>query len=121
MTCCRSRWGRPTRSTSCTPPSPPCARWRSRRLWPLVGACPSSTSPPLPCSVPARPRRPRRLVRDGATQGDSDQVRDRRQEEPARHAAQPRPQACLLYTSDAADEEDSVALGGRRIIKKKTY
>ena len=26
---------------------------------------------------------------------------------------------CLLYTSDAADEEDSVALGGRRIIKKK--
>ena len=26
---------------------------------------------------------------------------------------------CLLYTSDAADEEDSVDLGGRRIIKKK--
>eukprot|EP00658_Telonema_sp_P-2_P075857 TRINITY_DN65657_c0_g1_i1.p1 TRINITY_DN65657_c0_g1~~TRINITY_DN65657_c0_g1_i1.p1 ORF type:complete len:128 (-),score=42.78 TRINITY_DN65657_c0_g1_i1:106-489(-) len=31
------------------------------------------------------------------------------------HAAQ----ICLLYTSDAADEEDSVDLGGRRIIKKK--
>src|SRR5674536_408042 len=33
-----------------------------------------------------------------------------------------RPQrcTCLLYTSDAADEEDSVDLGGRRIIKKKT-
>src|SRR5664280_3735133 len=29
------------------------------------------------------------------------------------------PLACLLYTSDAADEEDSVDLGGRRIIKKK--
>eukprot|EP00658_Telonema_sp_P-2_P074514 TRINITY_DN63773_c0_g1_i1.p1 TRINITY_DN63773_c0_g1~~TRINITY_DN63773_c0_g1_i1.p1 ORF type:complete len:100 (-),score=8.07 TRINITY_DN63773_c0_g1_i1:65-364(-) len=29
-----------------------------------------------------------------------------------------RPQRCLLYTSDAADEEDSVDLGGRRIIKK---
>ena len=29
------------------------------------------------------------------------------------------PKACLLYTSDAADEEDSVDLGGRRIIKKK--
>eukprot|EP00658_Telonema_sp_P-2_P053866 TRINITY_DN4259_c0_g1_i2.p1 TRINITY_DN4259_c0_g1~~TRINITY_DN4259_c0_g1_i2.p1 ORF type:complete len:103 (+),score=9.14 TRINITY_DN4259_c0_g1_i2:33-341(+) len=29
------------------------------------------------------------------------------------------PQTCLLYTSDAADEEDSVDLGGRRIIKKK--
>ena len=25
---------------------------------------------------------------------------------------------CLLYKSDAADEEDSVDLGGRRIIKK---
>src|SRR5664279_1441785 len=25
-------------------------------------------------------------------------------------------EACLLYTSDAADEEDSVDLGGRRII-----
>src|SRR5665648_868692 len=25
---------------------------------------------------------------------------------------------CLLYTSDAADEEDSVDLGGRRIINK---
>ncbi len=28
-------------------------------------------------------------------------------------------QTVLLYTSDAADEEDSVDLGGRRIIKKK--
>ena len=28
-------------------------------------------------------------------------------------------QACLLYTSDAAAERSSVALGGRRIIKKK--
>ena len=27
--------------------------------------------------------------------------------------------ACLLYTSDAADEEDSVDLCGSRIIKKK--
>ena len=31
----------------------------------------------------------------------------------------PRVISCLLYTSDAADEEDSVDLGGRRIIKKK--
>eukprot|EP00656_Telonema_subtile_P033429 TRINITY_DN37057_c0_g1_i1.p1 TRINITY_DN37057_c0_g1~~TRINITY_DN37057_c0_g1_i1.p1 ORF type:complete len:111 (-),score=38.09 TRINITY_DN37057_c0_g1_i1:12-344(-) len=29
------------------------------------------------------------------------------------------PRHCLLYTSDAADEEDSVDLGGCRIIKKK--
>eukprot|EP00828_Plagiopyla_frontata_P006585 TRINITY_DN12901_c0_g2_i1.p2 TRINITY_DN12901_c0_g2~~TRINITY_DN12901_c0_g2_i1.p2 ORF type:complete len:180 (-),score=24.63 TRINITY_DN12901_c0_g2_i1:33-572(-) len=28
---------------------------------------------------------------------------------------------CLLYTSDAADEEDSVDLGGRRIIKKNNH
>ena len=31
------------------------------------------------------------------------------------------PFACLLYTSDAADERSSVDLGGRRIIKKKKY
>ena len=28
--------------------------------------------------------------------------------------------ACLLYTSDAADERSSVDLGGRRLIQKKT-
>ena len=30
------------------------------------------------------------------------------------------PAACLLYTSDAADERSSVDLGGRRIIQTKT-
>ena len=34
--------------------------------------------------------------------------------------AQHEHEACLLYTSDAADERSSVDLGGRRIIKKKT-
>eukprot|EP00658_Telonema_sp_P-2_P061632 TRINITY_DN50320_c0_g1_i1.p1 TRINITY_DN50320_c0_g1~~TRINITY_DN50320_c0_g1_i1.p1 ORF type:complete len:351 (-),score=65.62 TRINITY_DN50320_c0_g1_i1:22-1074(-) len=34
-------------------------------------------------------------------------------------AAEAEEAPCLLYTSDAADEEDSVDLGGRRIIKKK--
>ena len=29
------------------------------------------------------------------------------------------PELCLLYTSDAADERSSVALGGRRVIEKK--
>ena len=38
--------------------------------------------------------------------------------EPAR-APPARCRACLLYTSDAADERSSVDLGGRRIIKKK--
>ena len=37
---------------------------------------------------------------------------------PSAHAKL-RVQACLLYTSDAADERSSVDLGGRRIIKKK--
>ena len=27
---------------------------------------------------------------------------------------------CLLYTSDAADEEDRLCLGGRRLVNKKT-
>ena len=31
------------------------------------------------------------------------------------------PDACLLYTSDAAAERSSVDLGGRRIIKKKQH
>ena len=35
------------------------------------------------------------------------------------HAFQGGQDACLLYTSDAADERSSVDLGGRRIIKKK--
>ena len=30
-----------------------------------------------------------------------------------------RPDTCLLYTSDAADEEDSVDYGDRRLMKKK--
>ncbi|GAB5831107.1 hypothetical protein JMUB7547_28040 [Staphylococcus aureus] len=32
-----------------------------------------------------------------------------------------KPNDCLLYTSDAADEARSVDLGGRRIIKKKAF
>ena len=36
-------------------------------------------------------------------------------------AADLRSFACLLYTSDAADERSSVDLGGRRIIKKNKY
>src|SRR5664280_3704640 len=40
-------------------------------------------------------------------------------ERPAGPARQHPCWPCLLYTSDAADEEDSVDLGGRRIIKKK--
>ena len=40
--------------------------------------------------------------------------------EPVARVASHRYLACLLYTSDAADERSSVDLGGRRIIKKKT-
>ena len=35
------------------------------------------------------------------------------------HVRRGKYRACLLYTSDAADERSSVDLGGRRIIKKK--
>ena len=38
---------------------------------------------------------------------------DMRRSRPSLH------KACLLYTSDAADERSSVDLGGRRIIKKQ--
>eukprot|EP00656_Telonema_subtile_P020997 TRINITY_DN22044_c0_g2_i2.p1 TRINITY_DN22044_c0_g2~~TRINITY_DN22044_c0_g2_i2.p1 ORF type:complete len:418 (+),score=78.69 TRINITY_DN22044_c0_g2_i2:116-1369(+) len=33
--------------------------------------------------------------------------------------ASPKSETCLLYTSDAADEEDSVDFGGRRTVNKK--
>ena len=48
--------------------------------------------------------------------GDNGQHRPRRTEERGDEVEQHR--ACLLYTSDAADERSSVDLGGRRIIKK---
>ena len=38
---------------------------------------------------------------------------------PGRRGHAERRCACLLYTSDAADERSSVDLGGRRIINKK--
>ena len=44
-------------------------------------------------------------------------TRNRRHADP--YSAGGRPHACLLYTSDAADERSSVDLGGRRIIKKR--
>ena len=50
----------------------------------------------VPRRAPARAgrwRSSRRGRPDGSTQGDPGQVRDRRQAEPARHAAQPRPEA----------------------------
>ena len=37
------------------------------------------------------------------------------------HLLLSRPQLCLLYTSDAADDLLCVDLGGRRIIKKKKH
>ena len=38
---------------------------------------------------------------------------------PRHGLGRPASSACLLYTSDAADERSSVDLGGRRTIKKK--
>src|SRR5674536_407541 len=58
---------------------------------------------------------------DPATAGRFTKVmpRDYRRVLLAISAAEESGESCLLYTSDAADEEDSVDLGGRRIIKKK--
>ena len=54
-------------------------------------------------------------------QGVPEDPRSRTQDQPLAGGgrAHRRPQPCLLYTSDAADERSSVDLGGRRIIKKK--
>ena len=65
--------------------------------------------------------------RGGGTQGPvelrSHEIPDEERNHPhPKTAEQQRDnESCLLYTSDAADEEDSVDLGGRRIIKKKIF
>ena len=47
------------------------------------------------------------------------EIRDKRRPEP--YKGKGIKYACLLYTSDAADDGESVDLGGRRIIKKKFF
>ena len=49
----------------------------------------------------------------------SRQVLDGAEQHAAKEQLLERAGACLLYTSDAADERSSVDLGGRRIFKKK--
>src|SRR5664280_3762129 len=110
-------------------PAPP--RRRARRI---VRRVPGSHRQAR--DADGRIRRPREHHRD-----EPRRRRDRREGEPGdrpekrglhRRRGQPRAarhellsrgagplRPCLLYTSDAADEEDSVDLGGRRIIKKK--
>eukprot|EP00658_Telonema_sp_P-2_P019142 TRINITY_DN17518_c0_g2_i1.p1 TRINITY_DN17518_c0_g2~~TRINITY_DN17518_c0_g2_i1.p1 ORF type:complete len:422 (-),score=116.30 TRINITY_DN17518_c0_g2_i1:46-1311(-) len=63
---------------------------------------------------------PEEKRRDGSD-SDSDggrRSRDRRRDS-SRSPRRRSRSRCLLYTSDAADEEDSVDLGGRRILQKK--
>ena len=57
------------------------------------------------------------IVRQKAETGDA--VAEQHGAEWGRDEWQHPDEACLLYTSDAADERSSVDLGGRRIIKKK--
>eukprot|EP00658_Telonema_sp_P-2_P016581 TRINITY_DN16439_c0_g1_i2.p1 TRINITY_DN16439_c0_g1~~TRINITY_DN16439_c0_g1_i2.p1 ORF type:complete len:169 (-),score=17.31 TRINITY_DN16439_c0_g1_i2:44-550(-) len=82
------------------------------------GPCSDTRTSPIPCRVLA-----------GAA-GRRPPARDRHVPAPAPRCSvdgvacpgspvPTEPPTCLLYTSDAADEEDSVDLGGRRIIKKK--
>ena len=47
------------------------------------------------------------------------QIKDNNEKKSVGTQLEFKPNACLLYTSDAADERSSVDLGGRRIIKKK--
>ena len=56
---------------------------------------------------------------DAASNNGVDNIRQIREEVTYR-PTEGRYKVCLLYTSDAADEEDSVDFGGRRVIKKKT-
>ena len=59
------------------------------------------------------------LVLHHARAGEPRQPLDRGPVTTAERERKARSTACLLYTSDAADERSSVDLGGRRIIKKK--
>ena len=65
-------------------------------------------------------------IRDRVQQGRVSQTLDNHEKQLSKNNTQKKTkitenhQACLLYTSDAADERSSVDLGGRRIIKKKT-
>ena len=58
---------------------------------------------------------------DRAEAAETDDPAHRLLQSPQRRAADDRhgARACLLYTSDAADDLLCVDLGGRRIIKKK--
>ena len=68
---------------------------------------------PLHRPDPPGPRRREPVV------AHPDQARRLRARQHVLHNDAAAPGACLLYTSDAADERSSVDLGGRRIIKKK--
>ena len=62
-------------------------------------------------------RQPPARCLDGGAADSGDGDSQARRPRPVRQQVSQR--ACLLYTSDAADERSSVDLGGRRIIKKK--
>src|SRR5664280_1679977 len=89
------------------------APWPGRRAG---GSATAATSRPCRPDPVSGGHRPARCGRGGwSTPGT--RARPRRRTRYGSSA--PGSGACLLYTSDAADEEDSVDLGGRRIIKKK--
>ena len=58
-------------------------------------------------------------MREKEREGERRRGRDREREGEKRRESEG--ESCLLYTSDAADEDRSVDLCGRRIIKKKIF
>src|SRR5665648_1243767 len=93
-------------------PQPPSGSWwairnsAARLIGSLSAASPAARSPEMANQVPYVKQMPQDPIHE-----PSARCRFNRNRRPL--------SICLLYTSDAADEEDSVDLGGSRIIKKK--
>eukprot|EP00658_Telonema_sp_P-2_P048202 TRINITY_DN36683_c0_g1_i1.p1 TRINITY_DN36683_c0_g1~~TRINITY_DN36683_c0_g1_i1.p1 ORF type:complete len:168 (-),score=30.12 TRINITY_DN36683_c0_g1_i1:71-574(-) len=98
----------------------------------LSNVAPPSRAPTMdwsrrrtPSPTSARRRTPSPTLAKGKTGAPTTSPTDRRRSPSGKKSDRRRrrtptsPTPCLLYTSDAADEEDSVDLGGCRSIKKK--
>src|SRR5664280_1848709 len=83
------------------------------RVWARLGDAPSA---PPPGSTSVTPALRSRSTTERFTSEANHRITLVAMTGPTPSTAARRSSLCLLYTSDAADEEDSVDLGGRRII-----